>query len=254
MKPPIIIRCDQGSQSWHDVRLGIPTGSGVGKILTAKKLDLSSQSWKYRNQLLADWIAGYPASEIEASGFMELGKELEPRARAFYAMERGVPVEEVGFVMRADRRTGCSPDGLVGDDGGVEIKCPALHTHIGYLADPATFVEAYRGQVQQALYITGREWWDMLSFSTVVRPVMVRVEPEPEYHAALDAALATFLDDLDAWKEKLADYREQRPDGFMSPLPGEVPDWMAALEAGEHTGPVEAMAADARRLAGSNVR
>lgn len=230
---PIIIECEQGSQIWHDVRLAIPTGSGFDKLLTPAKLNYGlgrSATQGYLNELLADYIAGYPESEIEASDYMDRGTEMEPRARALYTVETGAAVEQVGFVMRADRRAGCSPDGLVGDDGGLEIKAPALKNHVGYMRDPPSLAKDYRGQVQGCLYITGRPWWDIMSFSTVLRPVIVRVEPEPDYHAALDAALGEFCDELDHWKREWADYRETRPDGFMSPLPGERSTLLDQLE------------------------
>lgn len=252
MPDPIIIRCEQRSQPWHDIRLGLPTSSKYSKILTPAKLALSSQSWKYRNELLADWIAGYPTSEMEASDFMDRGTEMEPRARRYYEFERSVEVEEVGFVMTADHRTGCSPDGLTewgGEPGGVEIKVPALHTHVGYLLEPQTLVDRYWLQVQGSLWITGRAWWDILSWNPTLPPIIKRVKPDPEVHEKLAEAIGQFCDDLDEKKQRLADWREQRPDGFVSPLPGERSALLERLEQ-SLDGPVEAMAADARRLAG----
>lgn len=234
MSEPRIFRMEQGTAEWHDVRLGIPTSSKFDKILTPAKLALSSQSVRYRNELLADWLAGYPASEMEASDFMERGTELEPRAREFYAFERSAEVDEVGFILHPNSRTGCSPDGVVtqaGEVGGLEIKTPALHTHVGYLLDPDSLTGRYRLQVQGSLWVTGWPWWDVISFSPVLPSVIRRVEPDPEAMEALDEAMGAFCDDLDDCKRRLADYREVRPDGFQSPMPDERSELYERLEA-----------------------
>lgn len=207
----IVIECEQGTPEWHDARLGIPTASRYGDIVTPKKLELSKSSTTYRNQLLAEWLVGYPIDWSGQGQWMDRGQELEPKARAFYEMLRDVEVRQVGFILRDDRETGCSPDGLVGEDGGLEIKCPAMHTHIDYLLDPEKLVDTYRTQVQGSLYVTGREWWDLMSFNPSLPEVIVRVEPDPAFAAALDAALETFLADLAEAKEKLAPHKIADP-------------------------------------------
>ena len=112
-------------------------------------------------------------------------------------------MQRVGFILTDDGRVGCSPDGLVGEDGGLELKCPSPAKHVSYLLDEQELVDEYTHQVQGCLYVTGRAWWDLMSYYPGMEPVIVRVEPNAEYQKALGNALATFLADLDAAKAKL---------------------------------------------------
>ena len=212
----IVLDMEQGSPEWLAARIGRPTASQFNRILTSKRLDYSSQAEGYLNQLLADWLLGYPTG-WEGDGWTERGTELEEEARAFYEFERGVDVARVGLVLREDGKVGGSPDGLVeatlaGHGGGVlEIKCPAIYNHIGYLRSPASLADAYRHQLQGLLYLTGRAWADVVSYCPDLPTVVVRVEPDAAYHAALAAALDTFVAALDAAKEQLADYKREPP-------------------------------------------
>lgn len=212
-----MIRLDveQGSPEWLNARLGIPTASKYDEIITPKTLKPSASAAKYRNQLLAEWLLGHPIDWGGSSAFMERGTEMEPQARRFYEMHNDVDVEVVGFVLRSDERTGGSPDGLVGEDGGVEIKCPAIHTHIGYMLDPSSFAAAYRGQVQGYMYLTDRAWWDLLSYNPELPHVQVRIERDPEYIEALDKALASFLSDLATAQAQLEPHRKAREAAIM---------------------------------------
>src|SRR5690606_12535880 len=129
-----------------------------------------------------------------------------------YELEAGVEVQTVGLIITDDGLFGGSPDGLVGADGGVEIKCPGIHTHIGYLLDPATLEAAYRGQVQALLWLTGREWWDLWAYHPELPPVRVRVLPDAAWRAAWEPALASFLDALTAARDRLREYRRGEPE------------------------------------------
>ncbi len=206
-----IIQCEQGTPEWFQARLGIPTCSRLDEVLTPKTLKLSTSAGKYRNQLLAEWLVGYPLDFGGSSAWMDRGIELEPEARAFYELRNDVEVETVGCILRDDEMMGGSPDGLVGEDGGLEVKCPALHTHVGYLLDPASLVAEYRSQVQGNLYVTGRKWWDVLSYFPDMPDVTVRVERDETYIAALDVALAGFVSDLLAARAKLEPHRSIPP-------------------------------------------
>lgn len=191
-----ILNVQQGSPEWLRARLGIPTASQVDRLLTPAKLKISSQATLYRNQLLAEWLCGYPIDWGGQSAFMERGTDMEPEARAFYELQRDVEAQTVGFVLRDDGLFGGSPDSLVGKDGGLEIKCPALHTHVGYLLDPAALEAEYRGQVQAYLYLTGRAWWDLIAYNPELPAVVRRIERDEAYIAALDAVLEVFLAEL----------------------------------------------------------
>lgn len=202
-----ILNVEQGSPEWLRARLGIPTASQVDRLLTPKTLKISSQAGTYRNQLLAEWWCGYPIDWGGQSSFMERGTDMEPEARAWYELQRDVEATQVGFVLRDDGRFGGSPDSLVGEDGGLEIKCPALHTHLGYLLDPEALTAEYRGQVQAYLYLTGRAWWDLLAYNPELPPVVRRVERDELYIAALDKVLAEFLGELERARAVLEQHR-----------------------------------------------
>lgn len=204
-----MIRFDfaQGGPEWVAIRLGIPTASRFDEILTPAKLSPSKGAGKYRNKLLAEWLTGYSMDEGQDSMWMERGRELEPRARAWYELQYDCDVEQVGFILRDDGEVGGSPDGLVGEDGGLEIKCPALHTHIGYMLNLETLEAEYRGQCQGLMYLTGRVWWDLLSFNPELPSVVRRVWRDDTYIAALVKALDVFCSDLDSCKAMLAQHQ-----------------------------------------------
>lgn len=194
-----MIRLDveQGSAEWLAVRAGIVTASALDKILTPKKREPSKSQHEYLCRLLSERILGAPI-EDEIGGFVTRGREMEPEAVAYYEFNRGVDVEVVGFCLRDDRRVGCSPDRFVGADGGLEVKCPAAHTHVGYLLDPSALVEKFAHQVQGNLWITGRKWWDVLSYNPAMPPVVQRVTRDEAYLDAIEPAVADFLVRLDA--------------------------------------------------------
>lgn len=197
----ITLDVQQGSAAWLEARRGLPTASNFDKLITAKKMQPSEQASKYRNLLLAEWLLGTNLDEDVGSQFMQRGEALEQGARDFYEMRQELDVTEVGFVLREDRRAGCSPDGLVGTEGGLELKCPSPAVHIGYLLDGMG--DAYRAQVQGCLMITGREWWDWLSYHPTLPPVLVRCYRDEPFIKALGGILDAFCDHLDAMKEDL---------------------------------------------------
>jgi hypothetical protein len=212
-----ILHMEQGSVEWMLARLGKPTASHFDELLTPKTRKPSASARKYHARLLGEWLIGQPA-DWASSGFMERGTELEDEARKFYAMEKDTDVETVGFVLRDDELVGCSPDGLVGADGGLEIKCPGLVQHALYmLGEPLP----HTGQVQGCMYLAEREWWDVMSYHPSLPSVIQRVERDGEYIAALLPTLEAFLRDLEASKETFARYRNLHP---MSP------DFLAELE------------------------
>jgi len=189
-----------GSEEWLRARLGMPTASNFDRILTAKTLKFSAQSVGYMHNLLAEWALGIPLQN-GGTDFMERGVALEDEAVRLYEMERDVDTQPGGFCLTDDGRTGCSPDRLVGDDGGLEIKSPAPHTHIRYLLGSP--VDDYLLQVQGSLWITGRQWWDVMSYHPDLPAKYVRVLPDLDVHAALDVALEDFLSRFEAAKVQL---------------------------------------------------
>lgn len=200
----IVLDVEQGSPEWLAARIGIPTASRFDQIMTAKKLQYSESAAKYRAEILAEWTLGYPVQDdLKRNDWMARGTDLEPEARRWYELEKDVNVERVGLVLREDGRVGGSPDGLVGEDGGAEIKVPALHTHLLYLLDPKELVAKYQAQCQGYMYLTGRKWWDVLSYSPVAPKVLERIPRDPQFIGALHRHLGRFLQELDAAKRKL---------------------------------------------------
>ena len=164
----------QGSDEWLAIRLGIPTASEFDRIVTPKKLDLAAASKVYMHKLLAEWMYGAPL-EAFVSPWMERGKALEAEALHYYEMERDVETQAIGFVLTDDGMAGASPDRLVGDDGLLELKCPALETHVGYMLDPASLLAEYWMQVQGQLWVCDdRDWCDVMSYYPGFPSVMCR--------------------------------------------------------------------------------
>lgn len=203
----ITYNVEPGSIEWMVARLGLPTASQFDRILTPKTRKPSAGRFKYRAELLAEWLLGQPV-DWGTSNVMERGTELEDEARRFYAMERDVDVETVGFLTREDGKVGGSPDGLVGLDGGLEIKCPMAVQHVCYLLGEEF---NHTGQVQGYMYLTGRPWWDILSYNPDLPPVIRRVERDETYISAFVPLLDELVAELDADKAKWAGHRILRP-------------------------------------------
>jgi hypothetical protein len=219
-----IIDCEQGSTEWKMARMGLPTASQFGRII-GKKLTLVDGAWTYMNELLVEWALGYCEGE-DASQYMERGREMEEQAVAFFELQSGLDTQKVGFITNDAGTVGCSPDRLVGDDGGLEVKCPAAKTHIGYLLS-AGDVGPYAPQVQGALWITGREWWTWLSFHPTLPPAEVRMARDEKFIAALASALDEFNDRLADAKARIlatgfvpAELQVQRPEH--GPIPSDI--------------------------------
>lgn len=196
-----IIECEQGSIKWRQVRIGIPTASQFKRILTPTG-KLSASATDYMYELIAESLIGQPYNSM-SSQFMERGNELEQEAIDYYEFATDQIVDRVGFCVRDDGLAGCSPDGLVGQDGGLEIKCPGAKNHVGYLLNDQLFYPDYKVQVQGSLYVTGRDWWDLLSYNPVMPNRICRVQRDEGYIGKLEQALGEFNDKLNELKEKV---------------------------------------------------
>lgn len=171
----LIIDCVQGTNSWFQARLGIPTASEFGKIITPSKLEPSKQADTYINKLVAEWLRGKPDESFQ-SDWMKRGIEVEEEARDFYAFHTDAEVKQVGFCLVDTKMYGCSPDGLVESafgPGGLEVKCPSPGVHVGYLLANKVPTE-YRLQILGSILTTGRDWWDFISYHPDMKPVIVR--------------------------------------------------------------------------------
>ena len=206
MKPVIIKDLEQGTPEWHATRRGIPTASNFGKIITGTTLKKSASAAKYQRELCGALLGGDP--EFQGNKWTDRGTDLEPEARAWYEFEHDATVDEVGFVFGDESKSfGCSPDGFVDVDGGIEIKCPSASVHVEYMLKPKLLPCAYISQVRGTLFVTGREYWDFVSYYPGVRPVVIRTfatdTKQIEWVDAFKVLLAEFLKDLEAMKTKL---------------------------------------------------
>lgn len=184
---------EQGTQEWHDIRRGVVTASTVSKLLTPTlKVADNDTSRGATATLVAERITGF-TEETPMTSDMWRGVECEPFARDKYAESQSVTVREVGFMTREfDGFTiGYSPDGLVGDDGLIEIKCPRAKTHLNtILRDEVP--SQYMAQLQTGLLVSGRKWIDFVSYCGGMPLYAKRVYPEIRWEAALKEAAATF--------------------------------------------------------------
>jgi hypothetical protein len=172
----------QGSVEWVLAKVGIPSSSNFERICTPAKLQLSSQAEKYAWELIAEQLLNAPLADY-ASALMLRGTSMEVEARGYYSLIENVDVEPGGFVVRDDRKAGASPDGFVGNDGLIEVKCPSAEQHVGYLLDSQGI--GYRIQVQTQLWVCEREWNDTLSYHPTMPKALVRQYRDEKVIAAI---------------------------------------------------------------------
>lgn len=203
----IVLDCEQGSLEWHKARAGIPTASAFPKVFTGggKK---SEQAGKYINELCAEWLIGGSFGGY-VSAAMEQGKQTEEEARHYYELITDVEVAQVGFCYAdEERQYGSSPDGFVGDDGGVEIKVVAPHVQVEYIRK-GKVPTGYIPQVQGNMLVTGRKWWDFFSYCPPPEGLpmpphfLIRVPRDEQYIMAQRAAIHAFLGQLKKAQDEL---------------------------------------------------
>ena len=192
----------QRTPEWFAARCGKVTASRVHDIVaTTKSGGFTSGRKNYMAELVIERLTGAPAPSYQSVAMLN-GIECEPEARAAYAFAQDVDVAEVGFIDHPSiEMVGCSPDGYVGEDGLVEIKCPNTATHLDTLLtgkiDPA-----YSDQMQMQMAVTGREWVDFVSYDKrlpePMRLFVLRVLRDDKAIARLETAVVQFLIDLDA--------------------------------------------------------
>uniref|UniRef100_A0A6H1ZFG2 Putative exonuclease n=1 Tax=viral metagenome TaxID=1070528 RepID=A0A6H1ZFG2_9ZZZZ len=195
----IILDLEQRSPEWYQAKAGLPSASDFDKILTLKG-EPSKSRQKYLYQLAGEKIIGVKEATYQSFA-MQRGVELEAEARNYYELLYD-SVQEVGLCLADNKLYGCSPDGLVGEDGGLEVKCPSLAVHIEYLLKGG-LPSDYFQQVQGSLFVTGRKWWDFMSYYPNCQAHIIRVTPDKEFHRALAVELQLFCKELDEITKKL---------------------------------------------------
>ena len=193
-----IIDVIQGSDEWFEARLGFVTASNFYKVLNKK-----TGRGLYMRKLAAERLTGL-REESYKNDIMDKGSETEQEARRFYEIANDCQVEQVGFVMR-DEWVGGSPDGLIGKDGLLEIKCPLSSTHIEIILSKR-MPPLHIPQVQGLLWVTDRKWCDFVSYDPRVlsQPMFtVRVERDEGYFKKLAGEVGVFINELKVIIEKI---------------------------------------------------
>jgi hypothetical protein len=165
----LIVDCPQGSEAWLRARCGRVTASNIADVLSRSRDRKSEGATRanYKARIIAEILSGQPQEDGYSNGYMEDGIENEPLGRCAYEVRTGQFVDQVGFVVHPRlERSGASPDGLVGDKGMVQIKCPKPAVHISYRL--AGVVPAkYEPQMRWELACCEREWSDFVSYCPV---------------------------------------------------------------------------------------
>jgi hypothetical protein len=153
----------QGTPEWLQARCGRATASRYADIAAKIKSGEAATRKNYKTGIVCERLTGIPVEQF-VSKDMERGTCMEPEARAEYEVREGVTVETAGFIEHPSiPMFGCSPDGLIGTDGGLEIKCPKVATHLEWFLARQVPPE-HRGQLVASLACTRREWWDFVSY------------------------------------------------------------------------------------------
>ena len=190
---------DQGTDDWFAARLGKVTASRIADVVAKTKTGVSASRGNYMAQLIVERMTGKP-TESYSNNAMQWGTSTEPLARAAYEMTTDLMVDEVGFVEHESlSMCGASPDGLVGDKGLIEIKCPNTATHIETLIN-GTIDNRYVLQMQWQMACTDREWCDFVSFDPrmpeALQLKIIRVNMNEMLIAELENQVEQFLNEV----------------------------------------------------------
>jgi putative phage-type endonuclease len=195
---------EQRSEEWFQARLGKVTASRVADVLAKIKSGESASRRNYKIQLVSERLTG-EKQETYVNQAMQDGIDREFYARERYVQQHG-EVEEVGFIQHPTLEAGASPDGLVGDDGLIEIKCPLGTTHTETLMTQEV-PSKYIPQIQFQLLCTGRKWCDFISYNPMfpehLQLFVKRVDADPVYQKELEVEVGKFLDEVNDVINKL---------------------------------------------------
>lgn len=202
----------QGSDAWHALRLGKVTASKVADVMSKGKGPAESAGVRnYRAALVCERLTGQ-REETYTNGAMQRGTDLEPLARECYEFLTGCTVEQIAFMDHPTvAMSGASPDGCIGEDGLVEIKCPNTATHIDYLLG-GTPPSVYVPQMTWQMACTGRKWCDFVSYDPrlpeELQMFVVRLNRDDAMIAEMERAVMLFNESVD---RMIADLKTLRP-------------------------------------------
>lgn len=198
---------EQHRPEWHQMRIGKVTASELGNLVTA---DFSVRKGEMFTTYLAEKLAeswrGQPLPGFNVFD-CEQGSILEEEAIPWFQLEYNVKIRQVGFIESDDSLSGCSPDGLIGDDLGVEIKCPNAQTHVKYLLG-AVVPNQYLAQVHCSMFVTGYTQWLWVSYRRGFPQIVVKVDRNEEIIAKIKEAIRIFHERFNEGKKKIAEYQK----------------------------------------------
>ena len=204
----IVSNFEQGSQEWLDSRIGVVTASRFSDVMTIKQMKPAKNAYIY--ELCAEIITG-THEEVFVTDAMQRGSDLEPEAREYYEFLKGKTVNEVGLITDDNGLYGCSPDGLIDDDGGLEIKCLGLKAHLECL-DNGVVPDKHLAQIYGCLFVTGREYWDFMSYHPDTKELIVRVTKDDDGYIKWSEAFKTVLNGFISRVDTIVDKIKDRSD------------------------------------------
>ena len=208
MTPSELFQCEQGSDLWARARCGKVTASRCAEVSAVRQDgDEASKRRAYRNELMVEILTGRPVLH-RVTREMQWGIDQEEFGRSAYEMARGVLVRTCGFVVHPDiERFGCSPDGLVGHDGMIQIKCPNTTTHLAWMLSGSIPIEHLPQMLGELSCNPERTWIDFVSFDprlpSHLQTYIRRFQRDEKLIFALEANVVHFNHEIDAELEKL---------------------------------------------------
>jgi predicted phage-related endonuclease len=191
----IVIDIPQNSDLWFAEKLGKPSASNASKIVTNTG-EPSKQRTAYMYELAAERITG-KREETYKNPIMEMGNEREDESRKLYEIMKGVTVSRVGVIYKDEaKKFLCSPDGIVNGEYGLELKNVLGKTQVGRLLD-GNLPSEYFSQIQFSLYVTGFKFWDFMSYTPSMKPLLIRCASDIEFQTKLQAELEKFCSQLE---------------------------------------------------------
>lgn len=192
----------QHTPEWLQARLGVVTASEADNLLTPELKPKTGEAvTTYLAKKLAEWWTGTIETDVQ-SFWMQQGNILEEQAIPFYEFSTGETIQRVGLITTDDGTCGASPDGLLGEDGGIELKCPKSETHVRYLL-AGVLPKDYRPQVHFSMYVTGRKWWKFMSYRRGMPEFILTVQRDDGAWSNVQLAVLNFLTQFKAGKERL---------------------------------------------------
>ncbi len=204
--------CEQMTLEWIRLHFGIPTAACLDQLLTPEfELRKGEMPKTLIYKKVAEVIQNRPMIDLDKSSFMmEQGMILEEEARPWFELEYDKKIRQVGFITTDDGRAGCSPEGMIeGEECGIEIKCPAAHTHVKYLVNGALPKE-YAAQVLGSMFVTGFKKWMFVSYRRGFPALVLEIQRDEKAMSAIANAVDSFHLDFDYAMKRISNITKLR--------------------------------------------